>query len=47
MMAQGEKLETCIQEGPGSTLGWITDYPERFFVVFLSAPGKCWDSTSN
>jgi hypothetical protein len=47
MMAQGAKLETYIQEVPRSYLGWITDYPDRFFVVFLSAPGKCWDSASN
>jgi hypothetical protein len=28
-------LYTCVQELLGSISGWVTDYPDRFFMVLL------------
>jgi hypothetical protein len=46
-MAHVLTLVTCIQQFPGLSLGWDTDYTHWGFSWFSPVPeGKCWDTTS-
>lgn len=45
-LIQAVTLLTCIWVVPGLNLGPYTDYPDRFFVVFPSSWGKCYNNTS-
>jgi hypothetical protein len=38
-------IRASYSGGPGFKSGLETGYPDRIFMVFLSPPSKCWDST--
>jgi hypothetical protein len=39
-LAQAVSVLTCIPEVLGFNFGWDTNYPVRFFMVYIAPPGK-------